>query len=228
MDVTLQAEDDVYVEEIDGGLTQVCMLCLVVGFIMEVDAQIALVRFGSKRITCRNLFIFVGADTASLKSNATKQKGRGFKGESQSDGKFDSLMFEGGVGAPQRSVEGWIIMATGVHEEAAEEDVKDKFLEYGQIQNFALNLDRRTGYVKGYALVEYETFEEAQTAITEANVCDVHVWLKHGVLGHMDDNLCIVGHCIVNIFKIIYFYNVRVSKRYNQKHPLSKSRQPYF
>ncbi|BGP17486.1 hypothetical protein JCM10213_004418 [Rhodosporidiobolus nylandii] len=112
--------------------------------------------------------------------NGVKRKGRGFSSkdadDDQKQGAYtglpametDEAAVPSAAGNAQRSIEGWIVLVTNVHEEASEDDLMDRFADYGDVKNLHLNLDRRTGYVKGYALVEYETKAEAEKAIAEA------------------------------------------------------------
>ena len=56
-----------------------------------------------------------------------------------------------------------------MHQEAQEDDIVDKFSDFGDVKNIHVNLDRRTGFVKGYALIEYEKHDEALDAIKGMN-----------------------------------------------------------
>ena len=51
--------------------------------------------------------------------------------------------------------------------------VRDMFSDYGEVTNLNVNLDRKSGFVKGYAIIEYAEKEEAQSAIDEANGTDL-------------------------------------------------------
>lgn len=72
------------------------------------------------------------------------------------------------------AVEGWVIFVSNLNEEVTEDDVHDKLSDFGRVRDVRLNLDHRTGYVKGYALVEFEEYQQAVQAVEELDGKD---WL---------------------------------------------------
>merc|ERR1719375_3062400 len=102
-----------------------------------------------------------------MEKTGRRTKGRGADDDDRYAGKagqFETLATDGDEG-PARSIEGWVVIVSGVHEEAQEDDVFEAFAEFGDIKNLHLNLDRRTGFVKGYSFIEYESKKEADGAI---------------------------------------------------------------
>ena len=105
-----------------------------------------------------------------------KTKGRGHRGGAGLSGGGSGAMDTDGArsatagrtrgGAkPAKSVEGWIIFVSGLHQEAGEDDVLDKFSDFGSVKNVRVELEKRTGFARGYALVEFAEQGEAQAAI---------------------------------------------------------------
>jgi RNA-binding protein 8A len=100
-------------------------------------------------------------------------KGRGHRDASDYEDRYQNTKFtqleQGAKPGPLASVEGWVVFVSGVHEESQEEDIHEAFSEYGEVKNIYLNLDRQTGFVKGYALVEFKERAEAEKAIKSMN-----------------------------------------------------------
>jgi RNA recognition motif-containing protein len=51
--------------------------------------------------------------------------------------------------------------------------VRDAFEEFGRLVDVQLPIDRRTGYVKGYALVQFAKKDEARAALSEMDGADL-------------------------------------------------------
>ncbi len=65
-------------------------------------------------------------------------------------------------------MEGWVIFVTGLNEEVNEEDVEDKFNDFGKVREVRMNLDHRTGYVK------VTRWTEMQSAFFNTRFRDTH------------------------------------------------------
>mmetsp|Transcript_96978 Transcript_96978/g.172616 ORF Transcript_96978/g.172616 Transcript_96978/m.172616 type:complete len:138 (-) Transcript_96978:276-689(-) len=66
---------------------------------------------------------------------------------------------------PAKSREGWGVFVSGLCEEVEEDDVEEAFACHGTVTSLSLPLNRMTGNIKGYCMLEYSSREEATAAI---------------------------------------------------------------
>ncbi|RNA11823.1 RNA-binding 8A [Brachionus plicatilis] len=111
-----------------------------------------------------------------IKEKATRRRGRGFNQVNENQetiedrtAEYEAVEEDNDEAGPKRSIEGWILFVTGIQEESTEDDIATPFGDFGMIKNIHLNIDRRTGYLKGYALIEYESFNESKNALNAMN-----------------------------------------------------------
>lgn len=75
------------------------------------------------------------------------------------------------------SIEGYVLIMTNLHPETSEDHIFDTFEEYCRVVNLHLNMDKRTGYAKGYALIEFRDIDDAK------EIMDLHNEKKIEILG---------------------------------------------
>ena len=73
------------------------------------------------------------------------------------------------AGEPAQSLEGWVLIITGLPAECTEGDILDYFGRRAEVKNSRMNFDRRTSQCIGHAFVEYQTREEAELVVADMN-----------------------------------------------------------
>lgn len=78
---------------------------------------------------------------------------------------------------PRTAIEGYVLIVSNLHPETNEDNIYDVLEDFCRITNLHLNHDKRTGFVKGYALVEVSSLDDAM------EILDAHKEERIEILG---------------------------------------------
>jgi RNA recognition motif-containing protein len=104
---------------------------------------------------------------SSNSNNNSSNRNCGSNDERRSDRQIS------GSSSPAKSANGYVLFVSNLNRKASDSSVSDALVDafstFGEVTNIVVTLDRRTGFIKGYALVEFQTLQEAKKCLDEMN-----------------------------------------------------------
>ncbi len=86
-------------------------------------------------------------------------------------GAFEALttLPDQNAGDPARSIEGWVLLVSGLSKETREEDLLNLLAPLGVVRKLTMNLSTLTSCCVGHCFVEFATVEECVKVVQECN-----------------------------------------------------------
>ena len=67
------------------------------------------------------------------------------------------------------SADGWVVVVNGIGDSVVEEELMDKFSEFGEVKSIVFPISKRSAQSYGYAFIQFVEKKGAKGAVEEGN-----------------------------------------------------------